>query len=187
MKTKEKKKKTPDRVILIDPKTGQNTLIFLARFKGLTHEQIVKFDQMNLNLGSIENNIIKKPKIQETSTMQLISCFTNKSDKNIFCNEKSKQEVIHTLNRRIVLPIYIPIISLISCLLLANTKKSNFMLNKITIFLLSFFTLLFVELFIRYTGVNYLINYLFIFFPFLLLPLMYLMLILKFKKEIIYK
>ena len=152
-----------------------------------TNSKIVKFDQMNLNLGSIENNIIKKPKIQETSTMQLISCFTNKFDKNIFCNEKSKKEVIPTLNRRIVLPIYIPIISLISCLLLANTKKNNLMLNKITIFLLSFFTLLFAELFIRYTGVNFLLNYLFIFFPFLLLPVMYLILIQKFKKEIIYK
>ncbi|MDC1130288.1 LptF/LptG family permease [Pelagibacteraceae bacterium] len=149
--------------------------------------KIVKFDQMNLNLGSIENNIIKKPKIQETSTMQLINCFTNKLDKNLFCNEKSKKEVIPNLNRRIILPIYIPIISLISCLLLANIKKNNFMLNKITIFLLSFFTLLFAELFIRYTGVNYLINYLFILFPLLLLPLMYLMLIQKFKKEIIYK
>ena len=152
-----------------------------------TNSKIVNFDQMNLNLGSIENNIIKKPKIQETSTMQLISCFTNKFDKNIFCNEKSKKEVIPTLNRRIVLPIYIPIISLISCLLLANTKKNNLMLNKITIFLLSFFTLLFAELFIRYTGVNFLLNYLFIFFPFLLLPVMYLILIQKFKKEIIYK
>jgi lipopolysaccharide export system permease protein len=149
--------------------------------------KIVKFDQMNLNLGSIENNIIKKPKIQETSTIQLINCFTNKFDKNSFCNEKSKKEVIPTLNRRIILPIYIPIISLISCLLLTNTKRNNLILNKITIFLLSFFTLLFVELFIRYTGVNYLINYLFIFFPFLLLPLMYLLLIQKFKKEIIYK
>ena len=93
---------------------------------------------MNLNLGSIENNIIKKPKIQETSTIQLISCFTNKFDKNSFCNEKSKKEVIPTLNRRIILPIYIPIISLISCLLLANTKKNNLMLNKITIFLYLF-------------------------------------------------
>ena len=149
--------------------------------------KIVKFDQMNLNLGSIENNIIKKPKIQETSTIQLINCFTNKFHKNSFCNEKAKKEVIPTLNRRIILPIYIPIISLISCLLLANTKKNNLILNKITIFLLSFFTLLFSELFIRYTGVNYLVNYLFIFFPFLLLPLMYLLLIHKFKKEIIYK
>jgi len=149
--------------------------------------KIIKFDQMNLNLGSIENNIIKKPKIQETSTIQLINCFTNKFDKNSFCNEKAKKEVIPTLNRRIILPIYIPVISLISCLLLANTKKNNLILNKITIFLLSFFTLLFSELFIRYTGVNYLVNYLFIFFPFLLLPVMYLILIQKFKKEIIYK
>ena len=158
----------------------------ITTLSGNTKSKIVKFDQMNLNLGSLENDIIKKPKIQETSTIQLLNCFTNKYIKNSFCNENSKKEVIPTLNRRIILPIYIPIISLISCLLLANTRNS-LVTNKISIFLISFFVLLLVELFIRYTGLNYIINYLFIFFPFLLLPLIYLMLIQKFKKEIIYK
>ena len=43
------------------------------------------------------------------------------------CETTTKKEVIPTLNRRIVLPIYIPIISLISCLLLVNTKKVTFL------------------------------------------------------------
>ena len=158
----------------------------ITTMKDNSNSKIVKFDQMNLNLRSLENNIIKKPKIQETSTIQLLNCFTNKSNKNAFCEKNSKKEVIPTLNRRIILPIYIPIISLISCLLLANTKN-KLVVNKVTIFLLSFFILLIAELFIRYTGLNYLVNYLFIFFPFLLLPLMYVILIQKFKKEIIYK
>ena len=158
----------------------------ITTMKDNSNTKIVKFDQMNLSLRSLENNIIKKPKIQETSTIQLLNCFSNKSNKNAFCEKNSKKEVIPTLNRRIILPIYIPIISLISCLLLANTKN-KLVVNKITIFLLSFFILLIAELLIRYTGLNYLVNYLFIFFPFLLLPLMYMMLIQKFKKEIIYK
>ena len=158
----------------------------ITTMKDNSNSKIVKFDQMNLNLRSLENNIIKKPKIQETSTIQLLNCFTNKSNKNAFCEKNSKKEVIPTLNRRIILPIYIPIISLISCLLLANTKN-KLVVNKVTIFLLSFFILLIAELFIRYTGLNYLVNYLVIFFPFLLLPLMYVILIQKFKKEIIYK
>ena len=151
-----------------------------------SNSKIVKFDQMNLNLGSLENTIIKEPKIQETSTLKLLNCFSNNLKKNSFCKQGSKKEVIPTLNRRIILPFYIPIISLISCLLLTNSKK-NLFINKITIFLISFFVLLFAELFIRYTGLNYLVNYIFILFPFMLLPLIYLTLVKKFERELVYK
>ena len=151
-----------------------------------SNSKIVKFDQMNLNLGSLENTVIKDPKIQETSTLKLLNCFSNNLKKNSFCKEGSKKELIPNLNRRIILPFYIPIISLISCLLLTNSKK-NIFINKITIFLISFFVLLFAELFIRYTGLNYLVNYIFILFPFMLLPLIYLTLVKKFERELVYK
>ena len=151
-----------------------------------SNSKIVKFDQMNLNLGSLENTIIKEPKIQETSTLKLLNCFSNNLKKNSFCKEGSKKELIPNLNRRIILPFYIPVISLISCLLLTNSKK-NLFINKITIFLISFFVLLFAELFIRYTGLNYLVNYIFILFPFMLLPLIYLTLVKKFERELVYK
>ena len=151
-----------------------------------SNSKIVKFDQMNLNLGSLENTIIKEPKIQETSTLKLLNCFSNNLKKNSFCKEGSKKELIPNLNRRIILPFYIPVISLISCLLLTNSKK-NIFINKITIFLISFFVLLFAELFIRYTGLNYLVNYIFILFPFMLLPLIYLTLVKKFERELVYK
>ena len=151
-----------------------------------SNSKIVKFDQMNLNLGSLENSIIKEPKIQETSTLKLLNCFSNNLKKNSFCKEGSKKELIPNLNRRIILPFYIPVISLISCLLLTNSKK-NLFINKITIFLISFFVLLFAELFIRYTGLNYLVNYIFILFPFMLLPLIYLTLVKKFERELVYK
>ena len=151
-----------------------------------SNSKIVKFDQMNLNLCLLENTVIKDPKIQETSTLKLLNCFSNNLKKNSFCKQGSKKEVIPTLNRRIILPFYIPIISLISCLLLTNSKK-NIFINKITIFLISFFVLLFAELFIRYTGLNYLVNYIFILFPFMLLPLIYLTLVKKFERELVYK
>jgi len=151
-----------------------------------SNSNIVEFDQMNLNLGSLENNVVKNPKIQETSTMKLLNCFSNKSDKNIFCREGSKKEVIPTLNRRIILPFYILIISLISCLLLTSLRKKD-SINKITIFLISFFILLFTELFIRYTGINQIVNYLFILFPFIFLPSIYFILVKKFERELIYK
>lgn len=151
-----------------------------------SNSKIIKFDQMNLNLGLLENTVIKDPKIQETSTLKLLNCFSNGLEKNIFCKQDLKKEVIPILNRRIILPFYIPIISLISCLLLTNSKKNPFM-NKFTIFLISFFVLLFAELFIRYTGLNYLVNYIFILFPFMLLPIIYLTLVKKFERELVYK
>ena len=151
-----------------------------------SNSKIIKFDQMNLNLGSLENTVIKDPKIQETSTLKLLNCFSNNLEKNSFCEQGLKKEVIPILNRRIILPFYIPIISLISCLLLTNSKKNPFM-NKFTIFLISFFVLLFAELFIRYTGLNNLVNYIFILFPFMLLPLIYLTLVKKFERELVYK
>jgi lipopolysaccharide export system permease protein len=168
---------------------GQMVLLkgqLITSMEDNSNSNIVEFDQMNLNLGSLENNVVKKPKIQETSTMKLLNCFSNKSDKNIFCRDGSKKEVIPTLNRRIILPFYIPIISLISCLLLTSLRKKD-SINKITIFLISFFILLFTELFIRYTGINQIVNYLFIFFPFILLPSIYFILVKKFQRELIYK
>ncbi len=143
--------------------------------------KMVKFDQMNLNLGNIDNNVIKQPKIQETSTLSLLYCFVKEKEKN-FCNSSARKELIPTLNRRLIMPFYIPIITLLSCLLFLN-KKNKFLLNKFTIFILAFSVLIFAELFIRYTGLNKSINYLFILFPFIFLPILYLILSKKFAYE----
>ena len=42
----------------------------------------------------------------------MLNCFVfNRLDK--FCNENAKKEMISALNRRMILPFYIPVISLI--------------------------------------------------------------------------
>ena len=78
-----------------------------------------------------------------------------------------KKEITTVLNRRIVLPFYIPVLSLICSLLLIKTKK-NIFLNKFSIFIYSFLVLLYAELIIRYTGINELIRIIFIISPFIL-------------------
>ena len=40
--------------------------------------EIIKFEQLNINLENLTTTTIKKPKIQETSTLKLLSCFLNK-------------------------------------------------------------------------------------------------------------
>ena len=66
--------------------------------------EIIKFDQLKIDLTNISNTTIKKPKIQETSTLQLTGCIFNNifNDKN--CSEKWVKEIIPALNRRVVLP-----------------------------------------------------------------------------------
>ena len=61
---------------------------------------------MNLDLKELDTSTIKKPKIQETSTIKFINCFIYKKN-NKFCNESAK-EMTSALNRRIVMPFYIP-------------------------------------------------------------------------------
>ena len=80
---------------------------------------------------------IKKPKIQETSTLKLLSCFLLKIKDENYCNQNFKKEIIANLNRRIVIPFYIPILALICSISLIKSKK--FYLNKYCIFFTALF------------------------------------------------
>tara|TARA_X000001036_G_C20683420_1_gene806682 strand:+ start:995 stop:2119 length:1125 start_codon:yes stop_codon:yes gene_type:complete len=140
--------------------------------------EIIKFKQLNIDLKNLSTTTIKKPKIQETGTIKMLNCFVfNKFDK--FCNESAKKEMTSALNRRIVLPFYIPVISLIISLLLFNSK--NKFLSRTSIFIYSFLLLIIIEMSVRYTGFNSSIRKLFFTTPFVLIFLIYCSLIFKFK------
>jgi lipopolysaccharide export LptBFGC system permease protein LptF len=144
-------------------------------------DEIIKFDQLNINLNNINTHTIKGTKIQETSTLKLISCLIEKNLTSPNCG--AKNEIISSLNRRLVLPFYIPAISLIVSLLLINAKK--FYLNRNLIFIYSFTLLIFTELMVRYTGINNYIFYIFLLSPVLLLISIYFILFNKFTNETI--
>ena len=125
---------------------------------------MIKFTQLNIDLTNLQTSTIKVPKLQETPTSDLLRCvFTSYNEKILNCKKNTKKEITTVLNRRIVLPFYIPIIALIcSFLLIKNNDKKNFFLNKYFIFLASFLILLYSELIIRYTGISKIISTLFI-------------------------
>ncbi len=147
--------------------------------------EIIKFEQLNIDLKNLQTGTIKQPKLQETSTFNLFQCINNITDKTIInCQENTKKEITTVLNRRIVLPFYIPIIALIcSFLLIRSKKQNNLFLNKYTIFLVSFLILLYAELIIRYTGMSKVISILFITSPFILIPIIYFFLTYKLARE----
>tara|TARA_A100001011_G_C14251949_1_gene818305 strand:+ start:50 stop:1186 length:1137 start_codon:yes stop_codon:yes gene_type:complete len=150
---------------------------------------IIKFQQLNIDLQNLQTDTITSPKLQETSTIDLIKCLTGKTQGISFiCKESSKKEIITMLNRRLVLPFYIPIISLLcSFLLIQNKKRSKNFINQYSIFTLSFLVLLYAELLIRYTGISKIISLIFMFTPLLLIAGIYFVLMVKISKESVSK
>ncbi len=147
-----------------------------------TENEIIKFEQLIIDLSNLVTTTIKKPKIQETPTHKLLGCiFKDTNEETRICNEEFKTEILPVLNRRIVTPFYIPVISLICALLLIKTKK--FYLNKVSVFLYSFSLLLFTELAIRYTGINFIILTIYIILPFLFFLILYFFLVFQFSIE----
>ena len=153
----------------------------ISSLKDQNETDVIKFEQLSIDLSNLTTTTIKQPKLQETSTNILMRCLSNNSfSLGKFC-ENTKKEIPPTLSRRIVIPFYIPVISLVCSLLLIKTKK--FYLNKISIYIYSFSIILFTELAVRYTGINFFMKYFFILFPFLLLLIFYILLTYKFSKE----
>lgn len=148
-----------------------------------SENDIIKFQQLNIDLNNFSNTTIKTAKIQETSTLKLISCLNIKFINLTSCNNNFEQEILPTLNRRLVFPFYIPLISLIASILLIKPKK-NIFFNKISIFIYSFLILLYAELIIRYTGINKVTANLFWITPFVLSVFLYFFLSNQFSKEL---
>ena len=146
-------------------------------FKG----DVIKFEQLNVNLSDLNTRTIQKTKIQETSTVKLINCLIGKDLNKDFCNQSFLNEIVPTLNRRIILPFYIPVISLICCLLLIKNEKKY--LNDFSIFLYSFCILLFAELSVRFTGINFITQIIFITLPIILTIIVYSFILFKFSNE----
>ena len=149
--------------------------------KNKIENELINFEQLDISLDNFVTSTIKKPKLQETSTSTLLGCFfIFKKDLSI-CENEAKKEMVPLLIRRLVLPFYIPVITLICSFLLLKNHK--FYSNKITIFFYSFLILLSTELIIRYTGINYFLRLGYILTPFLLIFILYFSLIHSFKNE----
>ena len=143
--------------------------------------EIIRFEQLNIDLSDLVTTTIKQPKLQETSTLTLISCLFSKSQNPEICKKDVDKEIFPILMRRIVLPFYIPVITLVcSFLLLKNQRIYS---NKISIFIYGFIILLLTELLIRYTGLNYLLRIFYLIMPVSLSLFFYFFLNYKFSKE----
>ena len=149
--------------------------------KNKIENELINFEQLDISLDNFVTSTIKKPKLQETSTYTLLGCFLIFKKDLSLCKKEAKKEMVPLLIRRLVLPFYIPVITLVCSFLLLKNHK--FYSNKITIFIYSFLILLFTELVIRYTGINDYLKLGYILTPFILFFILYFSLINSFKNE----
>jgi lipopolysaccharide export system permease protein len=144
---------------------------------------IFEFDQIDFNLSNYSTNTILAPKIQETSSMKLFLCFLKISLKknvelknNDFkCEPSIVEEMKQELLKRFYKPFYIPIIALICCFLIVQSKDNlKYGLNKNIIFLFGFFALLISETSLRYAVTSNKALLFYILLPWLIFILIYL-------------
>jgi len=159
------------------------------------------FSESSINLSDLETNVLKTIKVQENSTIDLIKCYENiklgklpiVNVKENFrvqnCTQQNIFVIMKELYKRLIIPIYIPILILISSFLIISSKENvNFARYKIYIFLLGFFTIIISETSLRYVQLSYSENLILILTPLVLLVSLYLFFLynlkLKFRKYI---
>ena len=91
--------------------------------------KIIQFNKTLLNFDNLDNRVIKDVKIQETSTYKILSCLKNHYYNQIpegyikNCPKNNIAIVIETFSRRIIMPLYIPLVSILISFILNLYKK----------------------------------------------------------------
>jgi len=151
----------------------------------------IYFEKTELSLDNASTRTIKKPKIQETSSLMLFNCiFSKKVD--LVINNCDKQDyktnVVETLSRRLGAPLYIPLISVITSFLLIYKKEKTYsFLKKYMLFILSFILLILAEILLKYTGLSLSMAMSYFIIPLTLTFIIYLYLLRKILTEKIFK
>ena len=110
------KKKSLTTIIASNGLINENKMIMfngqiISSDKNNQGNDIIKFDQLSVDLNNFKNRTIKQPKVQETSTITLLTCLEGSIFYNFSCEKNFKTEILPILNRRITFPLYFPIIA----------------------------------------------------------------------------
>ena len=151
-----------------------------------------KFKKTDFNLSNFEDNTTTYKKTQEVATLDLIKCYHNlmnfnflKIDKNFKvenCKNDNIDNIIKELYKRIIIPLYIPVLILISLMLIFKSKENiNYSKYRILIFLIGFITIILSEMTIRLINEDFIKNLKFIVIPIILVVSLYFNYLIRFK------
>ena len=150
------------------------------------------FSKTDFNLSNLEDNTTTYKKTQEVATIDLAKCYNNllgfkffNIDKNFQvenCRLDNIDNIIKELYKRLIIPLYIPVLILISLLLIFKSKENtNYPKYRILIFLIGLSTIIISEMTIRLINENIFSNIKFFIIPFISAIGLYLIYFLKFK------
>ena len=189
---------------VISTKENNNNLIILAKEGFISQKKLVLFNgriqsissdneldeivfkKTELVLSNFDSRTTKVPKVQEISTNYLMRCNNSENlillKDNYHCPENNLRT--ETVARRLGLPLYIPLVSIIcSFLLRSRGRNSDSFFKRYFIFFISFITLLSAELLLRFAGFSELNTLLYFLIPIMGLPLLYYMLKINLEKQ----
>ena len=154
------------------------------------------FSKSDFNLSNLEANTTTYKKIQENSTLELINCHLALEDRkkkivnefrvdNCEVNLSNLSDIYRELYKRLIIPLYIPILILASLTLILISKvETNYTKLKLLIFFFGIFIIIFSETTLRFVDNNLLDNIKLIFIPFSLIIIFYFIIILKFNSRV---
>ena len=157
---------------------GENTII---KNNEITNIGFSKFD---LNLSNTKTNTITYIKTQELTTLNLLRCLKLINKINLFfikitkkrienCSKENNHNIIKEAYKRLLIPLYIPVLTLISFLLIISSKEnSNYLKFRVFVFLFGLITIIFSEITTKFIS-NIFINNIKIF----ILPIMFLIIL----------
>ena len=183
---------------------NKNDLPILELYDGensnLINGKITKFSftKSEFNLSSYSNNTILVKKTQEHKTIEIVKCIKTLTNGNIDKIKKIKKEIrncdlqnldniIAELYKRFVIPLYIPVLMLITMLLITQSKeKVNYSKYRLFIFLFGFLIIIFSESTLRFINTSFYNNFLLSLIPVVITIFLYFYFLIKlnFRKSI---
>jgi lipopolysaccharide export system permease protein len=142
------------------------------------------FSESDFGLSNMNTHLVTNKKLQELSSINLINCIQFileiKKIETQNCYRDDPRNIYKELFKRIVNPLYLPVLILISLLLILISKENiKYNKNKYIIFFIGFLTIILSESLLGYVTGNLLNNIPIIILPLILTLLFYLFYIYK--------
>ena len=147
------------------------------------------FSKSDFPLKNLSTNTTTYKKTQELTTIKLLDCITMLYDKkktNINkienCSFNNIKNILKEFYKRLIIPLYIPALTLIPFILIINSKEStNYFKTRTLTFVIGLALIIFSETTIRFISEGFIFNIYLLIIPIISIIILYLMFFYKFK------
>jgi lipopolysaccharide export system permease protein len=144
------------------------------------------FAKSNLNFSNLQSNTTTYKKTQEVSTTDLVKCYRNIFDKKNLdlskdlkienCRTENLSNILKEFHKRIIIPLYIPVLMLTSLLLIIKSKENiNYLKYRFLIFIFGISTMVISEMTLRFVSDSFINNIVLLTIPLILIMILYLL------------